>query len=84
MMTKNECAKIVRFREERNYTLRHGEYARPTSKVRKHPGTDSYGISTKYFYFNGTFGAKKDGFENEEELIQELNWINEVESRQNE
>ena len=49
-MTKQECVKIIKNRDDKSYTLRHGEYARPLSKVRKYPGCDKYGISTQYSY----------------------------------
>lgn len=84
MLTKKECEKIIKFRNEHRYSLRNGEYARPDSRVRKHRGTEDYGITTKYFFYDSAFGTPKDGFEDEEELVQELNCINMVESRQNE
>ena len=71
MMTKKQCEKILKERQYREYSLRHGEYARPESKIRKHTGIDSYGIITKYNYYPGTYNIRKNGWEDEQSLIYE-------------
>lgn len=47
--------------ENQTYFLAHGEYERPILKVRKLRGKDKYYILAQYFYFPGTFYARKDG-----------------------
>ena len=71
MLTKKQCNEILEYRNSRDYSLKHGEYARPESKVRKLTGQNAYGITTKYNYYVGSFNAPKDGFEDERELIYE-------------
>ena len=75
MFTKEQCQEVLRFRDSHQYTLRHGEYSRPISKIRKHSGQDCYGIVTKYSYLPGTFSAMKDGWEDEFALELEYNRI---------
>lgn len=47
--------------ERGTYYLAHGEYARPILKVRKLRGQDQYYILVQYFYYPGTFYARKNG-----------------------
>lgn len=44
-----------------NYTLRHGEYERPTYRIVKHRGQNDYYIKVKYYYYNGTMNAPQSG-----------------------
>lgn len=47
--------------ERGTYHLAHGEYERPILKVRKLRGKDQYYILVQYFYYPGTFFARKNG-----------------------
>lgn len=40
------------------YYLNHGEYARPTYSVVKY--RDGYAVKVSYFYYRGTFYARKN------------------------
>ena len=43
------------------YYLNHGEYERPDYTVRKLRGKNGYYIHAGYFYYSGTFFARKNG-----------------------
>lgn len=43
------------------YVLNHGEFTRPTYRVRKTRGGNSYYIYVEYSYYRGTFNARKGG-----------------------
>jgi hypothetical protein len=47
--------------ERGTYYLSHGEYERPTYRVRKTRNSDDYYIRAEYFYYSGTFYAKQSG-----------------------
>ena len=43
------------------YYLAHGEYERPDYTARKIRGEDEYYIHARYYYYPGTFYARKNG-----------------------
>jgi hypothetical protein len=43
------------------YYLSHGEYERPTYRVRKMRNAAEYYIRAEYFYYSNTFYAKQSG-----------------------
>jgi hypothetical protein len=47
--------------KEGRYTLNHGEYSRPEYIIRKEKCADSYYIYVRYYYYNNTINAPKDG-----------------------
>ena len=52
---------VTRWQKDGRYTLRHGEYDRPDYQIRKIRGENGYYISVRYYFYNNTMYAPKDG-----------------------
>ena len=60
--TKEKALEFITKIDWGTYYLRYGEYARPDYKARKIRGKDEYGVYATYYFYPGTFNAKKNGF----------------------
>jgi len=60
--TKKEALDFIAKIDTGIYYLSHGEYGRPNYKARKIRGKNEYGVKAEYFFFPGTFNAKKYGY----------------------
>ena len=59
--TKMDAVAYKKRLDTGTYYLSHGEYERPTYRVRKTRNCDDYYIRAEYFYYSGTFYAKQSG-----------------------
>ena len=60
-ISRKDAQHTVNRLNNQTYYLAHGEYERPTYKVRKVRSKDRYYIRVEYFFYAGTFGAMADG-----------------------